>query len=79
MLSPSLKGLLVHIADDLLFLSDAPLFRFTLNTSYDHAFHLSRRFSMSPHNYECLLIAIFIAIAVSVANAAAVSSAATFS
>ncbi len=38
-MSLSLKVLLDHIADYLFFLSDAPLFWFTLNTSYDHAFH----------------------------------------
>ena len=38
----SLKGLLNHIADYLLFLSDIPSFWFALNMSYDHAFHLSR-------------------------------------
>jgi hypothetical protein len=32
----STEVLLDHIADYLLFLSDAPLFWFTLNTSYDH-------------------------------------------
>jgi len=49
--------LLDHIAEFLLFLSDAPSFWFTVNTSYDHAFHLSRRFGLCPRDYECLLAA----------------------
>jgi hypothetical protein len=59
-MSLSLKVLLDHIADNLLFLSDALLFWFTLITSYDHAFHLSRLIGLSPHNYECLLVTISI-------------------
>jgi hypothetical protein len=53
----SLKVLLDCIAKYLCFLSDAPSFWFTLNTSYDHALHLSRRFGLSPGDYECLLAA----------------------
>ncbi len=49
--------LLDHIAEFLLFLSDAPSFWYTLNTSYDHGLHLSRMFGLSPHDYECLLAA----------------------
>ncbi len=37
----SLKVILDHIAEYLLLLSDAPMFWFTPNTSYDHFFHLS--------------------------------------
>ncbi len=47
--------LLDQIAELLLFLSDAPSFWFTHNTSYDHGLHLSRRFGLSPCDYECLL------------------------
>jgi hypothetical protein len=43
-----------HIAKLLLFLSDAPLVWFTVNTSYDHLLHLSRQFGLSPRDYECL-------------------------
>jgi hypothetical protein len=50
--------LLDHIAEFLLFLSDAPSFWFTLNTSYNHSLHLSSWFGLSPHNYECLLAAV---------------------
>jgi hypothetical protein len=54
-MSLSLAVLLDHIAEFLLFLSDTPLFWFTVNTSYYHAFHLSRWFGLCPHDYECLL------------------------
>ncbi len=53
----TLKNLLDHIAEFLLFLSDAPSFWFTVNTSYDQAFHPSRRFGLCPLDYECLLAA----------------------
>jgi hypothetical protein len=46
-----------NIAESLLFLSDAPSFWFTVNTSYDHAFHLFRRFGLCPRDYEFLLAA----------------------
>ncbi len=49
--------LLDHISKFLLFLSDAPSFWFTVNTSYDHAFYLSRWFGLCPRDYECLLAA----------------------
>lgn len=42
-------------------LSDAPSYWFSLNTSYDHAFHLSKRLGMGPHDYEALLIAVDLA------------------
>jgi hypothetical protein len=45
-----------HIADYLRFLSDAPSFWFTLNTSYDHGCHLATQFRLEPNNYEMLLI-----------------------
>lgn len=57
LMSPSYDLILGHIADFLHVLSDAPSFWFTLNSSYDHDFHLSKRFGMSPREYECLLIA----------------------
>jgi hypothetical protein len=53
----STKVLLDHIADYLIYLSDTPSFWYTLNTSYDHQFHLSKRFGLSPRDYECLLAA----------------------
>ena len=41
----------------LLLLSDAPSYWFTLNTSCDHAFHLSKRLGMDDSDYKALLIA----------------------
>jgi hypothetical protein len=55
-MSLSFVVLLDNNANYLFFFSDTPSFWFTLKTSYDHAFHFSRQFGMSPHNYECLLI-----------------------
>jgi hypothetical protein len=49
--------LLDHLAEYMIYLSTASSFWFSLNSSYDHEFHLSRRFGMSPHDYECLLVA----------------------
>jgi len=45
-----------HIADMLRFLSSAASYWYTLNTSYDHCFHLSKRLNVSPDEYESLLI-----------------------
>ena len=49
--------ILDHLADFMLYLSTASSFWFSLNSSYDHDCHLSKRFGMSPHDYECLLVA----------------------
>ncbi len=38
-------------------LSDAPSYSFTINTSCDHAFHLSKRLGMDESDYKALLIA----------------------
>ena len=46
-----------QIAKFLILLSDAPLYWFTLNTSCDHAFHLSTRLGMEESDYKALLIA----------------------
>ena len=53
----STNVLLDHIANYLIYLSDTPSFWYTLNTSYDHQFHLSKQFGLSPRDYECLLAA----------------------
>ncbi len=45
-----------HIADFLIFLSSAPSFWFSLNTSYDHGCHLANQFRLDPDEYEALLI-----------------------
>jgi hypothetical protein len=49
--------ILDHLAEYLLYLSAAPSFWFSINSSYDHEFHLSRRLGMSPDDYECIMVA----------------------
>ncbi len=49
--------ILDQIAKFFLLLSDAPSYWFTLNTSCDHAFHLSKRLGMDESDYKALLIA----------------------
>jgi hypothetical protein len=49
--------ILDHLAGYMLYFSTAPSFRFSLNSSHGHGFHLSKRFGMIPHNYECIMIA----------------------
>ena len=49
--------ILDHLAEYFLYLSAAPSFWFVINSSYDHEFHLSRRFGMSPDDYECIMVA----------------------
>ena len=49
--------ILDQIAKFFLLLSDAPSYWFTLNTSCDHAFHLSKRLGMDDSDYKALLIA----------------------
>jgi len=50
--------LLDHLAEYMIYLSTASSFWFSLNSSYDHEFHLSQRFGMPPHyDYVCLLVA----------------------
>jgi hypothetical protein len=46
-----------HLADFMPPLSTASSFWFSLNLSYDHEFHLCKRFGMLPHDYKCLLVA----------------------
>jgi len=46
-----------HLAEYMIYLSTAQSFWFSLDSSYDHEFHLSKRFGMIPHNYECIMIA----------------------
>jgi hypothetical protein len=47
--------ILDHLAEYFLYLAAAPLFWFSLNSSYDHEFHLSRRLGMIPFDYECIM------------------------
>ncbi len=49
--------ILDHLAEYFLYLAAAPSFRFSLNSSYDHEFHLSRQLGMSPDDYECIMVA----------------------
>ena len=55
-MSSSSEALLDPIADFLKFNSSAQSFWFTLDTSYDHGFHLASRFRLDPEEYEALLI-----------------------
>ena len=41
----------------MIYLSTASSFWFSLDSSYDHEFHLSKRFGMIPHDYLCIMIA----------------------
>jgi hypothetical protein len=44
------KNQLHHLSEYLLFLSTGLLFWFSLNSSYDHEFHLSKWFGMTPQD-----------------------------
>ena len=46
-----------HLADHLIYLSSSSSFWFSLNSSYEHDFHLSKRLGMRPKDYEYLLVA----------------------
>jgi hypothetical protein len=54
--------LLDHLADHLIYLSTATSFWYSLDSIYDHEFHLSKRLGISPQDYECLLVAAQLAI-----------------
>jgi hypothetical protein len=56
MVGPNLATL-DHIARLFILLSDAPSYWFSLNTSCDHAFHLSKWLGMNKSDYKALLIA----------------------
>lgn len=45
-----------HLADHLVYLSSSSSFWFSLNSSYDHDFHLWKRLGMKPKDYESLLV-----------------------
>ncbi len=49
--------ILDHLAEHMLYLSTASLFWFSLSSSHDHDCHLSQRLGITPHDYECLLVA----------------------
>jgi len=46
-----------HLADHLIHLSSSSSFWFSLNSDYDHDFHLSKRLGITSKDYECLLVA----------------------
>jgi len=46
-----------HLADHLIYLSSSSSFWFSLNSSYEHDFHLFKRLGMTPKDYEYLLVA----------------------
>jgi hypothetical protein len=46
-----------HLADHLIYLSSSSSFWFSLNSSSEHDFHLSKLLGMTPQDYECLLVA----------------------
>ena len=46
-----------HLADHLIYLSSSSSFWFSLNSSYEHDFHLFKRLGMMPKDYEYLLVA----------------------
>ena len=51
-----------HLAEYMIYLSTAQSFWFSLNSSYDHDFHLSQQFGTTAHSYECLLVAANLAV-----------------
>jgi hypothetical protein len=46
-----------HLANHLIHLSSSSSFWFSLNSSYDNEFHLSKRLGITPQDYEFLLVA----------------------
>ena len=51
-----------HLADHLIYLSSSSSFWFSLNSSYDHEFHLSKQLGITPQDYEFLLVAADLAL-----------------
>jgi len=49
--------ILDHQAEYFFYIAGAPSFWFSINSSYDHEFHLSRRLGMIPYDYECIMVA----------------------
>jgi len=46
-----------HLVYHLIYLSSSASFWFSLNSSYEHDFHLSKQVGMMPKDYEYLLVA----------------------
>ena len=55
-------AILDHLAECMLYLSTASSFWFSLNSSYDHEFHLSKQLGITPQDYEFLLVAADLAL-----------------
>ncbi len=51
-----------HLAEHMICLSTASSFWFSLNSSYDYEFHLSKRLGLTPQDYEFLLVAADLAL-----------------
>jgi hypothetical protein len=51
-----------HLAEHMICLSTASSFWFSLNSSYDHEFHLSKQLGITPQDYEFLLVAADLAL-----------------
>ena len=49
--------LLDHLAEHMVHISTATSFWFSINSSYNHGFHLSKQLGMSLQDYEYLLVA----------------------
>ncbi len=49
--------LLDHLAEHMIYLSSVSSFWISLDSSYDHEFHLSQWLGMTPKDYEYLLVA----------------------
>ncbi len=61
-MSTSYDGsLLDHLTEYMIYLSTASSFWYSLDSSYDNEFHLSKQFGMIPHDYECIMIAVNLA------------------
>ena len=50
-------SLLDHLAEYLIYLSSSSSFWFSLNSSYDNEFDISKRLGITPKDYEFLLVA----------------------
>jgi hypothetical protein len=51
-----------HLAEHMTHLSTASSFWFSLNSSYNHKFNLSKRLGLTPQDYEFVLVAADLAL-----------------
>ena len=56
-MSTSYDGFLLDYLEYMIYLSTVSSFWFNIDSSYNHEFHLSKRFGMSPQDLEHLLVA----------------------